>query len=132
MYVLMCNVVLVVALLNNRKLYLGSVFFFCTCYNENGDNMKDDLDKIEKLLLRYIKIIINEYGVYIDSDIINHVLNSNIVTFSNSDTISFIVKKGVLYLPKQIYSLIPEFQKNICYGTLPNDRRLYGYFYYIL
>ena len=85
--------------------------------------MKDDLDNIGKLLLRYIKTIINEYGVYIDSDIINHVLNNKIVTFSNSDTISFIVKKGVLYLPKHIYSLIPEFQKNIGYGVLPNDGR---------
>ena len=86
--------------------------------------MIEDKKKIEKLLLEYIKIIFSEYGDYIDNENMKYVLNNkNLVEFNSSDSISFLVKNGILYLPKSAYPMVSIFEKNINYGINPNDAR---------
>lgn len=83
--------------------------------------MEEDRKKIIKLLLNYLKIIVSEYKDC--SNISEELFNEDIVRFNSSDTISFFVKDGVLYLPKQIYNLMGILIKDPLYGSCYGDRR---------
>ena len=84
--------------------------------------MIEDKNKIVKLLLTQLKIIISEFD-NIKPELINYLLTSNIVEFSDNNTISFFVKDGVLYLPKEIYSVLPKLKDHELYGVSPHDCR---------
>lgn len=85
--------------------------------------MIEDKKEIEKLLLEYLKIIISEYGNHIDGDIVHYLLTNNVVEFSENNTVSFLVYKNVLYLPKQVYAIMPSIESNIGYGSNRGHRR---------
>ena len=84
--------------------------------------MIEDKNNIVKLLLKYLRIIISEYDT-IKPETVDYLLTNDLVEFSDSNTISFFVKDGVLYLPKRIYDLIPILKSHELYGISPKDGR---------
>lgn len=82
--------------------------------------MFEDLKKIKELVIKYISIINEEYTNSTKIDI-NDI--DRLVTFSQSNTITFSVNNGVLYLPKNAYNVIPLFSTFSNYGSCKSDRR---------
>lgn len=86
--------------------------------------MEQDLLKIKELLLEYIKLILNNYSNCNTEKILN-VINSNseIVKFNPSNTITFVVRGGILLLPKSAYQIFPLLKQHKNYGTKLNSGR---------
>ncbi len=86
--------------------------------------MEQDLLKIKDLLLKYIKLIINNYS-NCDKEKILNILNSDaiIVEFNSSNAISFVVRNGVLLLPKAAYQIFPLLEQYNNYGTNKKNYR---------
>lgn len=78
--------------------------------------MNKDLTEIKKDILNYVPIIYKEYGV--DSRLIKDIVNNidSKVKFSN-ETISFIVRDGILYLPELSYKMFEEIKRHHDYNT---------------
>ena len=91
--------------------------------------MEQDLIKIKTLLLKYIQLILNSYSNCDNKrimDAIEH--NFEIVKFNSSNTITFIVRDGVLLLPKAAYQIFPLLEQYDNYGTkLDNTRNIEDY-----
>ena len=86
--------------------------------------MEQDFFKIKELLLEYIKLILNNYSNCNTEKILN-VINSNseIVKFNPSNTITFVVRGGILLLPKSAYQIFPLLKQHKNYGTKLNSGR---------
>ena len=89
------------------------------CYN-----MKQDLLKIEKLLVQYINIIAKEYSNSCAKNVIKKISDGEkIVEFNTTQAISFFVRDGVLLLPQYAYSIFFAFKELENYGAKPNNHR---------
>lgn len=84
--------------------------------------MEEDLALISKKIIEYIKIIVDEYDSFINDRVRFYLKNKmQLVKFSETNTISFIVIKNVLYLPKISYNIFPELKKFPNYNIKPKD-----------
>lgn len=98
------------------------------CKEEIINNMKADFDMVEEELRKYIKIILSEYKNNINIDVYNTLNNKELLKWNDNNTVSFIVRENVLYLPKVSYQIFDELSK------LPNYRirsRVYNYDNYL-
>ena len=87
--------------------------------------IKNDVDKIKEKLKLYIDIIIKEYGSYLDNNLISKLNNNtDIVALNDENTVSFVCRNGILYLPKIAYSIFPELRKHERYAFNPSNRVL--------
>lgn len=86
--------------------------------------MEQDFIKIKKLLSEYVSLILKEYPNCDRGQLLN-VINADaeIVKFNPSNTITFIVQKGVLLLPTAAYQFFPLLKKYENYGTKLNNHR---------
>ena len=86
--------------------------------------MEQDLFKLKELLFEYIKLILNNYSNCNREGILNVInYDSEIVKFNTSNTITFIVRDGVLLLPKAAYQIFPLLKQYKNYGTKLNSCR---------
>lgn len=88
------------------------------------DKMEQDFLKIKELLLEYIKLILNNYSNCNRKKILNIInYDSEIIKFNSSNAISFVVRDGVLLLPKAAYQIFPLLKQYKNYGAKPNNGR---------
>lgn len=88
------------------------------------DKMEQDFFKIKELLLEYIKLILNNYSNCNRKKILNIInYDSEIIKFNSSNAISFVVRDGVLLLPKAAYQIFPLLKQYKNYGAKPNSGR---------
>lgn len=87
-------------------------------------SMNQDLLKTKELLLKYIKVIIENYSKSDRErllDIIDY--DSQIIKFNPTDTITFVVQDGILLLPKNAYKVFPILKQHENYCIKPNNGR---------
>lgn len=92
--------------------------------------MNEDFIIVEKRLNEYIKIIFEEFEMCIDSNIKQKILDkkSSLLKWSDDDSISFVVRDGILRLPKTTYEVINKLKKLKNYGTRKREYDTLNYF----
>ena len=88
--------------------------------------MEKDLLRVKKQLIEYINIIGKEYP-YSKTNALLERMNDKeeIVEFSRDNSISFYVRNGVLYLPKEAYQFFPLIKEYKDYGKNKDNYRKY-------
>ncbi len=84
---------------------------------------EQDLYEIIRQLTKYIEIIKKDYGSMMREETLSHFKNSSnqLVEFNSSNTISFIVRDGKLYLPQIAYHVFDILKKEPNYGKNRDD-----------
>lgn len=90
--------------------------------------MEQDLEKVNQHLKRYIKIIIKEYGKYIDENSKNIISSNKDLLRWENNSVSFFVSNGVLYLPLKAYDF---FKKIEYYENYNKVNKKYDYEKYL-
>ena len=86
--------------------------------------MNEDLLKVKKTLLQYIKVITKEYPNSCGNKVLEKVNSGEeLVEFNKSNAISFFVRNGILLLPQAAYNLFPLLRRYENYGTKSKDGR---------
>lgn len=87
--------------------------------------MDRDIATIKELLVLYIKVIVKEYGDYIEKKpLATAIKNPNsLVSFDDSDSISFFVKNRKLFLPKIAYEIFPLLTQDSRYGKKKDNKK---------